>query len=286
MHDVYGIIEQLKKLTRQAQSIAKLLSAYTKNVDAPVDNAHLMEKQCENIDKHVQVLPEGKMRNRLQQWLAAERKRIADNKEEFKIQFGQKLQALFKEKDISIKGQYPLLRISFYTLKLDFEFGQASLFFGPEIEEIINRLPLHPQAIFDAVLDYDQQLHTLEHSPDEYLEDMYQAYNRSLRVHDKVFGEKMLISDVLREFVVLQQNKKFFIDTRKNNFKEFPRTKLAYIFYTIKQSGATKHSLRFHVATFDATTSKLHSFWIPENEHGEGTHYSHISFEKQDCQDS
>jgi hypothetical protein len=281
MHDLHDSIEQLEKTSREIQKIAKLLSLYTKDSAMPVENAYILEKQCTDIEKHLSVLPESTLKNELQQWLAAERKCIAENKEEFKIQFGQKLHSLFSEKNITVKGQYPLLRIGFYTLKLDFEFGQASLFFGPEIEKIVSRITLHPQAVFDSLISYDKKLRAFDHSPQEYLERLKEAYSFIIRLCGKTFGEKALLSDVLREFVVMQQNKRFFIDPQKSNFTEFSRVRLAYILYQIKQAGTTEHGLHFHVATFDATTNKLQSFWILENEQGEGTHYSHISFEKQ-----
>lgn len=261
--------------------IAKLLALYAKTAAMPVENAYIMQKQCMDIEKCIPGLPESTMKNDLQQWLTAERGRIADNKEEFKIQFGQKLQSLFIDKDLRVNGQYPLLRVGFYTLKLDFEFGQAGLFFGPEIEKIVSRIDLQPQTIVDTLLDYDKRLRALDRSLHDYLEQLKQAYLIVLRIHGKPFGEKVLVSDVLREFVVMQQHKRFFIDPQKGNFTDCSRVRLAFILYRIKQEGVAEHGLRFHVATFDATTDKLQSFWIPENEQAEGTHYSHISFERQ-----
>ncbi|MBN2620714.1 hypothetical protein JXB22_06435 [candidate division WOR-3 bacterium] len=281
MHDLHESIEQLKKASRETRKIVKLLALFAEDAALPVENAYILEKQCTDIEKHLVTLPESTLKNELQQWLAAERGRIAENKEEFKIQFGQKLQALFAQKNTTVKGQYPLLRIGFYTLKLDFEFGQATLFFGPEIEKIISRITLHPQAVFGSIISYDKKLRALDHSPQEYLERLKEAYALVIRFHGKSLGEKVLLSDVLREFVVRQQNKRFFIDPQKSHFTEFPRVRLAYILYQIKQAGIAEHGLHFHVATFDATTDKLQSFWILENEQGEGTHYSHISFEKR-----
>ena len=50
--------------------------------------------------------------------------------------------------------------------------------------------------------------------------------------------------------------------------------------YLLKKSNLLEKGIRLHVATFDATVDKIHSIWILENEDGEGTHYSQISFEK------
>lgn len=281
MHDR---IEHLKKLSRDAQIIAKAMNKYAQLAAEPIDNVYILEKQRIGLEKRIKALPEGSVKNELIEWCAQECERISGYKEEFRIQFGQKLSSLFKEKNIEVRGQYPLLRIGLYTLKIDFEFGEAILFFGPEIEKITSRILLHPQVIFDKLVQYDADVRVLKRSPEEYVTDLYQAYIRTLRVRQKAIGEKVLITDVLKTFVIMQQNKKFSADPQKKHYQEFSRIKLAYILYKIRQTNAMEHGLRFHVATFDATTDKLQSFWIPESELGEGTHYAMISFEKErDC---
>jgi hypothetical protein len=281
IQSLHDCIERLKKLSRHTGTICKLLSAYLESAADPVANAYVMEKQARDIEKRIHELPDSDIRTELQKLFIREQEHIVENKQEFKIRFGQQLQALFKEHDLAIKGQYPLLRVGFYTIKLDFEFGQAALFFGPEIDVIISRIALHPKTVFDSVIQYDRKLRALDHSPQEYLHSLYLAYSKILRIHDKKLGEKMLLSDILKEFVISQQSKTFFVDPQKSHFKEYSRVKLAFILYQIKQAGTAEHGLHFHVATFDATTDKLQSLWIPENEYGEGTHYSHISFDKK-----
>jgi hypothetical protein len=278
MHD---IVEKLKQLSHSTQAIARAISKYLENSNTPIEDVYIMEQQCANIQKCVDTLPEGEIKNEVRQWLAREQDRIAETKEEFKIQFGQKLKSLLGEHKINVKGQYPLLRLGLYTLKLDFEFGRAELYFGPEIEKIVSKISLQPKTVCAAILEYDKKLRNLQRSPREYLQDLYQAYLRALKVEGKVAGDKILLSDCLREFVILLQNKKFFADPQKVNYREYSRVRLAYVLFQIKQLGAMEPGLHFHVATFDATTDRLQSFWIPENDEGEGTHYSHLSFDRQ-----
>jgi len=282
MHD---ILDRLKKMSRDVQGIVKTMIKYNETIVDPIDNVYLMEKHCVVLGKRINELPPGAVKDELTQWIAIENKRINENKEEFRIQFGQKLHKLFKEKGIEIKGQYPLLRVGMFTLKLDFEFGQVTLFFGPEIDRVKSGIAIHPQVVFKTVLDQDKALRSMDRTPEEYLIDLYHAYMRVLQLHKQSFGERTLITEVLREFIVMQQSRKFFMDPQKVHYREFSRNKLAFILYQIKQAGASERGLHFHVATFDATTNKLQSFWIPENEQGEGTHYSMVSFEKQIEQD-
>jgi hypothetical protein len=84
----------------------------------------------------------------------------------------------------------------------------------------------------------------------------------------------------LSEFVLLKQSKRFYVDPQKSHFREYSRAKLSYLLYLLKKSAVQEKDLKLYVATFDATVDKMHSIWIPENEEGEGTYYSHISFEQ------
>jgi hypothetical protein len=278
MHD---IIDRFKSVSKQTKHLVKMLQQYQKLTAEPVQNVYLLEKHGQSMEKHINALPEGSMKNELREFLRKEMSCIEENKEEFKIQFGQHLRRIFKEKSMEIRGQYPLLRVGLYTLKTDFEFGQAVLYFGPEVEKITSRIPLQPQIVFETVATFDADLRALERSPAEYVRDIYDAYIRSLRLLQKDQGQKVLLSEVLKEFILLQQPKRFFADPQKIHYRDFSRVKFSYLLYQIKQSGTMERGLRFHVATFDATTDKLHSLWIPENENGDGTHYSMISFEKE-----
>ena len=53
--------------------------------------------------------------------------------------------------------------------------------------------------------------------------------------------------------------------------------------YLLRKSNLLERGIKLYVATFDATIDKMNSIWILENENGEGTHYSHISFDPALC---
>ncbi len=51
--------------------------------------------------------------------------------------------------------------------------------------------------------------------------------------------------------------------------------------YRLKKSevhAIENHIVKLSVATFDATTEKKRSLWVPDNEQGDGTYYSYLSF--------
>jgi hypothetical protein len=277
---VKEIIDSLRTLVNSLNRIIKLINAHNRIKENSVDNAYLLEKNIGEIERLISELPDLELKNRLNTWLKKEKQDVEVFKEDFRFKFGKELTALFSKEGKRIKGQYPILRVGFYTLKLDFQFGEATLFFGPEIEKIKSKIPLQPKIIFETIKKYDNDLRTIKSTPEEIFKGLYKAYHNRLNLANKSFGEKLLITEVLNEYVMLKQSKKFFIDPQKSNFHEYSRVKLSYMLYLLKKSNLLEKGIRLHVATFDATVDKIHSIWILENEDGEGTHYSQISFEK------
>lgn len=273
------IIESIKALTTQANSIMKLLRGYEKAHSQAVDNAVILEKKITEIEKVVADLSNHELKNLLESWLRGEKESITKLKEEFRFQFGQQLNALFAQDGMKIRGQYPLLRIGLFTIKLNFEFGEGTLFFGPEIERIKSKIPLQPKVIYDTVHQCTRAIEAEPFDPEMLCADLYAAYQRCLALSGKSCGDKVLITEVLKEFVFLKQPKQFIIDASKSSFHEYSRVKLSYMLYRLKRANIEVRGMKLHVATFDATIDKVRSFWVPENEEGEGTHYEYISFE-------
>ncbi len=277
------IIDSLRTLVNSLNRIIKLVNAYNKTKENPVDNAYLLEKNIGEIERLISELPDFELKNRLNTWLKKEKQGVETFKEDFRFKFGKELTALFSNEGKKIKGQYPLIRVGFYTLKLDFQFGQATLFFGPEIEKIKSKISLQPKVIFETIKKYDNDLNMMKSTPEEIFKGLYKAYSNRIKLANKSFGEKLLITDVLNEYVMLKQSRKFFVDPQKTHFHEYSRVKLSYMLYLLRKSNLLERGIKLYVATFDATIDKMNSIWILENENGEGTHYSHISFDPALC---
>ncbi len=272
--------QDFEELSKNTRKISKLLEEYKKLMMAPTENAFLLQKKLSEIIKVTGTLPEFGLKGSLISWIEYAKDELEKAKEDFRFQFGQQLKEILQKEGKKLRGQYPLLKIDFYTLQLNFEFGEATLYFGPEIEKIRSKIPLQPKVIFETIKRYDSDLRTAKSTPEDTLKTLREAYSRRLKLDSKSFGDKLLIIDVLNEFVMLKQSKRFFTDPKKANFREYSRVKLSYLLYLLKKCNLSDKGLRLHVATFDATTDKMHSIWILENEHGEGTYYSYISFEK------
>lgn len=274
------ILKSLRTVVKGINRLTKLLNTYDKIRSKPVDNAYLLEKNLQMIERYLSELAVKELVRDLIEWLVKEKKKINGFKEEFRIKFGQELTALFAQEGKKIRGQYPILRMGIYTLKIDFEFGSVDLFFGPEVEKIKSKIPLQAVTVFETVKKFDKDLHASKMTAADMYETLHEAYKRRLIMTGQSFGEKTPIMKVLSEFVLLQQSKQFLIDPQKSKFRGYSRVTLSYLMYFLKRSEFFEKNIRLHVATFDATVDKMNTLWILENDEGEGTHYSHISFEK------
>ena len=271
-------LKELKILLKNVKQLVKNIEAYEKLRDNPTENAFYMERQMATISKSVDALPDFPVKKSLSTWMSSMRKEIEKAKEDFRFQFGQRLKTSLEQEGLKMRGQYPLLRFGLFTLKLNFEFGEAALFFGPEVDKIRSGIALNAETIMVEVRKYYKDIRTPKFDANAMLNDLQAAYQRCLLLTNKSAGEKILIGDVLREFVLIKQPKQFIIDARKEHYRAYPRMKLCYMLYRLKDSGIAQQNMRLHVATFDATVDKSRSFWIPENEDGEGTYYEYISF--------
>ncbi len=270
------ISAELKRLARVSNKAAKHIAQYMQVQEAE-DNVYVLDKKIDEIERSCEELPECDLKKHVRAWIAQRRDRIKELKEEFRFTFGKKLTSLFSTDGIPVKGQYPIVRIAWYTVKMDFEFGEAEVFYGPEVEKILRKMTLHPDRIYNAIKDFDEKLKSSSKEQEKLLSKIRSAYERVLRIESKQPGEKVSIIEVMNQFVMVSQTKKFKADPSKTLFRETSRVMFSYIVHLLKKTHAA--GLHLHVATFDATVDKTRALWIPEDETGEGTHYSYLSFE-------
>jgi hypothetical protein len=276
-----GLIESLRALSASALKLSKRLSEYKPLLSDPVNNVHERERALADIAKLAAAVPESDVRTRLDEWLAAERADVEARKSEFKFEFGRQFVAGLEGSGISVRGQLPMLRTGLFTLKADFTAGTASIFWGPEIEKLKSGLKLEPLALARTVRSYQERLVQKAIEPERLLKQLAAAYRRYCVVTGQPEGSRVFLLDLLSELVLLLQPESFRLNPAQEKFVEYPRIRFSYDLFRLKQAGqfATGgRRLKLHVANFDATTEKSKALWVPDNDEGEGTHYSYVSF--------
>jgi len=275
---------RLKEMTKQAKVMAKKIESHQKTKESAQEKPNIprLEKSLAEIKRLSNNFPDSEIKSGLLQWIEQENEFIKKIKEELRYKFGAELKELLEKDGIGLKGQLPVLRAGFYTLKLNFELGFATLYWGPEIQIIKAKIPLSVENIYETIHNFNLRIKKQAVAPQDFLNNLHRAYQRYTSFNNIPYGNRVLLIDLLAELVLLSQPSSFSADPSKDKFREYSRVQFSYDLYNLKKSEGLKQSkvnFKLSVATFDATTDKAKSIWVPDNEAGDGTFYSFITFE-------
>jgi hypothetical protein len=276
-----GLVGSLKRLSGDAARLAKLLGEYEKLLSQPVTNVHLRERSLAVIGRLAAALPESDLRRQVDEFAAAEREAIGAARDEFRFEFARQLVAGLEGSGMAVRGQLPVLRVGLFTLKADFGVGAATVFWGPEVEKLKSGLRLEPGELARTLRAYDDRLRQKATEPGKLVELMHAAYRRHLVLAGLSPGTRVVLLDLLSEMVMLLQPAGFKQNPAQEKFVEYPRVRFSYDLYRLRQAATYESGgerLKLHVANFDATTEKTRALWVPDNDDGDGTHYSYASF--------
>jgi hypothetical protein len=209
----------------------------------------------------------------IEEWIKKEEERINSEETLWRANFGNELSKLLQNENLVLKGQYPVLKSRFYTIKISFETGSASLYWGNESELIASNIPLSPEGVYSAIKRVNDLIMKRRFDVKKFLDNLVIAYKRLISEGK----EKILLTEILREMTILQQPRSFRDNPVRKNFVEYPRYLFSYDLYRLRKEGVGQ--VRLSVATFDATTDKGTAIWVPDDEEGNGTYYSYISIE-------
>lgn len=276
-------ISDLDKLILQLNKIKKYLDSISKTPpEIAAAKPYEIESQITGVKKVLysspfsELLAQTSLYKNIIDYCEQEQQKINKIKEEFHFGLGAKLKELFAGFG-ELKGQLPVLRVKFYTIRFDFSNGEATIWWGPE-KELIKKVNLEPEIIFQTMKLFDENLTKIWNNPEDFLKILTSAYDRYLALNDLAYGEKVNLLELLTEFVMLMQRKSFKIDPTKNHFTEYSRIQFSYDLYRMKTASTLMTNIQLSVATFAVTENKEKSLWVPDNEIGDGTYYQSIAF--------
>lgn len=264
------------------QRLVKLIAGYERLGAEPVRNAYERERTLVEADKVGATLEEGELKRRVREWVAAQRARVEEAKEEFKFEFGRQFMAGLEGSGLTVRGQLPLLRCGLFSVRVDFGTGRATIFWGPEVERLKGGVKIEPLGLARLLREYDASLKKRAITdPADFVRRLFIAYRRLCAGQGIAEGERVFLIDLLGEMVFLMQPEGFRVNPARERFVEYPRIRFSYDLYLLKRSGVREvegRQLRLSVANFDATAEKGKALWVPDSEEGDGTNYSYISF--------
>jgi len=270
------LVQEFKDLQRKINDLLRLFVKFRLLKKDGLNNVYRLETTLFQIKERLKKLEDHiapKLRDNFINWIRIEEEMIQGLKQDLRSKFGNELEDILNKNGFRLHGQYPNLYTGLYLIKIEFERGVASIFWGPEF---IKKMKPEPTKIVDSILRFEEGLKGKDWNISDFKERLYEAYKRVIKIDKKVLGDKVPIVSVLNHLSFLMQGKKFLASPTKANFREYSRASFGYDLYRLRQS---KEGNRFSlfIATYDTTRSKEKVIFVPDSTYEGGTRYAYLS---------
>lgn len=272
--DITHLLDEFKIYKKNNVLTLKLLTEISRLEQQREQNLPKLKKRLIKLDEAIKQFYQYKNLNEgVLSWINSYKQELTNSEEQIKNRFGIELEQEFKKIGLSVSGQYPELKAGLFTIELFFDKGLVTLWYGPKQERLAQcRLLSHE--IASNVEKFRQQVGS--HLDNEaFLKKLRDAY---FRADDTKHGEPLPITDVLAEVAFLLQSQQFWSDPRQDNYKGYSRADFSYDLFLARQS--LNKNLHLTVATRANTRRRQDFLWIPDDESGKGTAYSHLQFKE------
>ncbi len=273
--DVIDIQTRLRSFKKKTDRALKLLEEISRLEQDREENLSQLRSRLSEVEEVCKALePEQEFVADLSLWMEEYKQILDKSEEELKKRFGIEL-----EKELSNIG-LPLSKVSYgfrsgiFAIELKSDERKAKIWYGdkqellgqcrPTIKEIVKNIERIKKNLGSGLSD------------EEFLKKLNQAYERLEKGRE---GEKLPIIEVLSEVAYLMQDTKFKQDPRRENYKSYSRADFSYDLYRIRKYTQSR-TLHLVVATRAHTNSRHKFLWIPDDESGKGTTYSHLQFKR------
>lgn len=273
--DLKQIIEVFATLKKNVSSSSKVLKEIFNLEQNRIENLPKLKVRLAKLDEIIKQSGQSiDQREVLFKWAEQYKQDLLNSEEQIKNHFGVELEQELKKIGLLLSGQYPELKAGLFTMELFFDKGTVTLWYGSKQERLAQcRLLSHEVA--SHIEKFRQQLGA-HLDNDTFLKKLQDAYFRAAGNNQ---GESIPITTVLTEIAFLLQSQQFRSDPRQNNYKGYSRADFSYDLFRIRQ--AVNKNLHLTVATRANTRRRQDFLWIPDDESGKGTTYSHLQFREK-----
>ncbi|MDQ3089365.1 MAG: hypothetical protein M3Q78_12390 [Acidobacteriota bacterium] len=211
-------------------------------------------------------------------------KNVADeNLSELEFTFARDLREAFNEKGITLGGNSASeLVAELFAIKVDMRRKQVDMTFS--------RQPVTDKKI---KLDVEQVVAVYERARKEICErnvdlkmllsDLFEAYNRVLKLTEKSVGTRTIIVDCYRELILVRQPAAFRKTPSKGKFLDYPKTHFAFDMMQLRRSQQMTlegHRLNLGTATIDVGSDSARAMFLATDAL-EGQFIQHLYFTKE-----
>ncbi len=274
-------LERIKQESKKLAQYVKLMESVEKKLNtAPYKNLAKIKKEFQKavaisntFSECQKSLSNGKNTD--------VEKQIKMIEEQAVLKFANTLKEILKKQNIVLTGKIPDLWAKFYQIKIDPRNLKVSLFYGHEYEKI-GKFDMDADKVAKIIAETDKMfLKTENFRPDAFIDSLFSAYKKYIKLHDKKMGESVPIKDFPGILALEIQKKTFFADPAKKNFREYSKLMFAGDLYKLRKSHTFKYGFTLVVATRAFANKHTDFIWIPSNEKGDGEIFSHIKFKEE-----
>ena len=287
------MVENVEVLATDLSEIRKVLAGEVKlrnNVIKPLENAI---RALKDPHKNAVVLAEAcaSLENPPSELelsseyasLISQLKSVADeNLAELEFTFARDLREAFSEKGITLGGSSASELIAdLFVIKVDMRRKEVAMTFSRQpvtdkkiklnVEQVVAAYERAKKDICERNID----LNTL-------LGELFEAYNRVLKLSDKPMGTRTIIVDCYRELIMVRQPAAFRKTPSKQKFLDYPKTHFAFDMMQLRrqqQMVYDGHRLNLGTATIDVGSDSARAMFLATDAN-EGQFIQHLYFTK------
>jgi hypothetical protein len=274
--DVLRTMSEEERYLKNMRKAIRTIERLTEN--EPSNNIYKIKQELMKVEK---ILKQTRLTDLIEedveQRLRPVKSEMPGWEEQANRSFGQRLEDVLEQVDFELSGNYPLLKVLFYTLEVKLYNNNVTIWYGPQQERLDNCKPI-PEVVAKKLQASHKKITMRNFDDETFLLHLYEAYKATAHRSEKTIGDSMPVSDIILEYALLTQNKNFKINPVKSSYREYGRVFFSYDLYRLNQRTVEDHVLSLVTATRAYTRRRSGFLWIPSNERGDGTYISHIKF--------
>ena len=266
------------EIKKRANALKRSLSAIERLDKDRNLNFVEIKKQIERVKSSER---ERRLSEAVQEWLSEYESDVSRAASAAQRRFGTELEAELRPDGIGLSGQIHSLKAGLFTIEPDFEDGKVVIWYGPKQERIETARSVSAKEIAKIIRKHNKTLASSPFEQEKFLKQLHNAYLGTLRRRKLADGEYAPIISVLIELSFHLQSSRFLTDPSKDNFRDYGRMMFSYDLHRLRARRLLDQELVLSTATRAHTRKRQDFLWIPRNEGGDGSTYSHIMFRKE-----
>jgi len=273
------LLNEFSTHKESVQLVFNLLKEISRLDQNRMENLFKLKAQVLKLEKIIKQIEQGGSHiQNIADWVSQYKRTLETAAEGIRKRFGTELEQELKKLGIPLLGQYPELKAGLFTIELDFDKWKVTLWYGPKQE----RLSQHPLSTSKIAIQLEKEKKKLgsQLSEEQLLVKLREAYHRASGMKH---GDPAPIIKVLAEMSYLLQKPRFLQDPRRENYRSYSRADFSYDLFRIRKLQSNTlfvSKLHLTVATRAHTRNRSGFLWVPDDESGKGTTYSHLHFEE------